>query len=558
LTTRARSTPRFVLSALLLFTVLWAAVTYPQVLRMQDGVNDIGDPLLNTWALAWVAHQLPFAPAHLFDGNIFYPERRTLAYSETLLAPALVGAPLLWLGAGPILVYNLLLMAAFVLSGVAMALLVRDLTASDLAGLVAGAIFAFLPWRFDHYLHFQLLQTQWIPLALWALHRLLRDGRMRYGVVLGAAVGAQALSSMYLALFLGVFLAVVGGVLLVASREKWVRHYRGLAVAVLVAAVMATPAVIAHLGAHEQVGERSREEVRSYSAQWKDFATSTGQLARRVWMPEVDRHEHRLYPGIVAVLLALVGLWPPWSATRVAYALGLLLAIDMARGLNGWTYGWFYDHVFAFRALRVPARMALMAGVAIAVLAGFGLARMLARMGSERGRIAVAAIALALVLADSWVAPLRLATVPTAPSAIYADLLADKGDPPRTTIIRRQSDPPPAVVFEFPINREDTRFMYYSTFHWQSLVNGYSGFYSPRYGRLDQQLRRFPAHDALQELARLQVRYFVIHGEMMPPERYRELTAALDALAPQVRLVSRRPWSGAEISLYRFSFFAKE
>lgn len=222
MTAHARSTPRFVLRALLLFTILWAGVTYPQVLRMHAGVNDAGDPLLNTWALAWVAHQLPFAPAHVFDGNIFHPERRTLAYSETLLAPAIVGAPLLWLGTGPILVYN------------------------------------------------------------------------------------------------------------------------------------------------------------------------------------------------------------------------------------------------------------------------------------------------------------------------------------------------PAVVFEVPINRKDTRFMYYSTFHWQSLVNGYSGFHSPRYARLDQQLRHFPAHDALHELARLQVRYFVIHGEMMAPEQYRELTAALDALEPQVRLVSRRQWQGSEISLYRFSFLAKE
>ena len=63
----------------------------PQALRMRDGVADVGDPLLNAWALAWVAHELPTVPTHVFDANIFHPERGTLAYSETLLAPAILG-----------------------------------------------------------------------------------------------------------------------------------------------------------------------------------------------------------------------------------------------------------------------------------------------------------------------------------------------------------------------------------------------------------------------------------------------------------------------------------
>ena len=48
---------------LLVFTALTAVMTYPQVLHLRDGVHDDGDPLLNTWTLTWVAHQLPRAPA---------------------------------------------------------------------------------------------------------------------------------------------------------------------------------------------------------------------------------------------------------------------------------------------------------------------------------------------------------------------------------------------------------------------------------------------------------------------------------------------------------------
>src|SRR5690348_2221686 len=58
--------------------------------------NDNGDAELNEWILAWVAHQLPRDPLHLFEGNIFYPAHDTLAYSEPLIVPAVLGMPLWW------------------------------------------------------------------------------------------------------------------------------------------------------------------------------------------------------------------------------------------------------------------------------------------------------------------------------------------------------------------------------------------------------------------------------------------------------------------------------
>ena len=52
---------------LLVFTLLTAVMTYPQALHLRDGVHDAGDPLMLTWVLAWVGHQLPRAPAHIFE-----------------------------------------------------------------------------------------------------------------------------------------------------------------------------------------------------------------------------------------------------------------------------------------------------------------------------------------------------------------------------------------------------------------------------------------------------------------------------------------------------------
>src|SRR5262245_25707476 len=106
-----------------LFVLLTVAMTYPQVRVLTNGIAEHDDPLFSTWRLAWVAHQLPRDPPHLFDANIFHPEARTFAYSDAMIVPALAGAPLLWAGLPPILVHNLLLLTALALSGFCMFLL---------------------------------------------------------------------------------------------------------------------------------------------------------------------------------------------------------------------------------------------------------------------------------------------------------------------------------------------------------------------------------------------------------------------------------------------------
>ena len=48
--------------------------------------------------MAWVAHQAVHDPLHLFDGNIFFPYKYTLAFSEHCYGLALPFFPLFALG----------------------------------------------------------------------------------------------------------------------------------------------------------------------------------------------------------------------------------------------------------------------------------------------------------------------------------------------------------------------------------------------------------------------------------------------------------------------------
>jgi hypothetical protein len=547
---------RFLASALILFIVLTAVLTYPQVLRMRDGVNDAGDPLLNTWVLAWIAHQLPIAPAHLFDGNIFYPERRTLAFSETLLVPGFAAAPLLWVGVGPIFAYNIVFLAALVLSGLGVALLVYELTGEAGAAIVGGIIFAFLPFRMDHYAHMQLQQTQFIPLTMWALHRVMRSGRLADGVKLGAFAACQMLSCLYFGVFLIPYVGVVALVLLLCE-TRLVRIHQGvpltddhsfvrrrilaLAVAGAVCLALVAPAGREYLAARKVVGERSAEEVANGSATLRNYlATAQTNVMYGRWSQKFGNSERRLFPGVVAVALALVALWPPLSRARFAYGVALLLAFDMSLGFNGLSYRLLWDYVLPFRGLRIPARMGLMVGFTLAVLAGYGVARLSAAMRSKAARSLLAFASSLLILTEYRSEPLRLRTIPEGPPSIYSDLLRDRGEAADT------------VIVELPIEREDPTYMYYSTFHWQHLLNGYSGFFPPGFDRFVHLLDSFPDQMSLAVLRSRGARYVVIHGELLGPDEYAKLVAAADQSA-ELKLVARRPWAGQEISLYRLA-----
>jgi hypothetical protein len=173
------------LALLALLTALTIVVTFPQITHLSTGVHDFGDPLLNAWALAWTPHAVVSQPASLFDANIFHPERGTLALSETLIAPAMLTAPLRALGANAILLHNLTLMSGFVLSGAAMFMLVRSLTADWRAALVAAVAFTVTPLRLEHYPRVQLQLTYLMPVTLYFVHRIV-DGDTRKGAAIAA------------------------------------------------------------------------------------------------------------------------------------------------------------------------------------------------------------------------------------------------------------------------------------------------------------------------------------------------------------------------------------
>ena len=171
----------------------WPLVTAPGRLSR----NDNADTVLNEWTLAWVAHQVPRDPARLFDAPIFHPERHTLAYSEALILQTGFAAPLLALGASPVLAYNLVLLAGMALTGWVMCLVMVRWTGAWGAGLVAGIVLAFNAHTLTRLPHIQAQHAEFFPLALWAFDALLSSPRWRIAVGLATDRKSTRLNSSH-------------------------------------------------------------------------------------------------------------------------------------------------------------------------------------------------------------------------------------------------------------------------------------------------------------------------------------------------------------------------
>jgi hypothetical protein len=518
--------------ALVLVLVCWAVMTWPQVTGMNRLVSDFGDPLMKIWQLSWVAHQLAQAPLHLYDANIFYPEPGTLAYTDAMMAPSLVAAPFLWFGLPAVLAFNLLMAAGMILSGVAMFALVRRLTGCWQAAALAALAFAFLPYRFNHLSHLELQFTWGVPLALWALHRVLETGRIRDGLLVGLAVGLQAACSLYYGAFLGTYVVVVGLVLWRGSPRP-AKSAGALAAGALLAGVCAIVVVLPHVASRESVGERSMIDVGVYSAMPQNYLAPNGN--NRLYREALGRfgeHEKRLFPGFLLLGLALVGVSPLRSVPRLAYLAGALVAFDASLGANGFVYRVLFDFVPPFRGFRVAARFGLLTATSLVVLAGYGVTWMLARLQTRAMRTVVTTSLAVVLLVEYRSFPLRLVEIPGTVPPVY----------------RWLASRPPAVIAELPVTEQaDFWYMYESRIHWQPLLNGQSGFSPPWYRDFRRYSNQFPDAESIAYLKSRGVTHVVLHEGYYSQDDWKQVELRLEEYGHLARTVASFGGDGTRV-----------
>jgi hypothetical protein len=306
-------------AATALYAALTLIFTWPLAAGLaHDLPGDFGDPLLNSWILAWDATHLTAGWRAWWNANIFFPHPLGLAYSEHLAAPALQILPIYWLTANPILCYNLLFLSTFVWSGLGMFLFVRELTSDNAAAFVAGLAYAFAPYRVGSLPHLQVLSSAWMPFVLFGFRRYFVTRRRGWLVAAAIAWLLQNLSCGYYLLF---FAPIVGLYLAweLTTRDAWreVRTVVPVAASVVFVCGLTLPFLVPYLELRRAgFSPRSIVETQKFSADVYAYLTADPNL--RVWGSIARAWPHAegaLFPGLTVTVLAFLAIVAAARAT---------------------------------------------------------------------------------------------------------------------------------------------------------------------------------------------------------------------------------------------------
>ncbi len=492
----------------------------PVLSNLTTGVpEDLGDPLLQAWQLAWGREALLRQPSNPFDANTFWPLPNSLAFSDSLLGYAPLG---LLFGEGPagaLLRYNIVFLLTYALAFTGAYALARQLGAGRTAGAVAGLAFAYAPWHLAQEGHLQILSNGAIPLALALLargHGYGRPGPQRPGLVLvGWAVAAWQVT---LGFGLGLQFGYLLGVLTVVYTAAWLLRGRrrhsdgrpsrrlvaadlgGMALFLIVTAAFALPYL--EVAEARPEARRTVADLDLYSPPLSGFLVAPADSRLYGTAQEDQRAELSFAPEmtlavggtlvVLAVAGVVVGRWPRrrrWSLAGAAVVLLVLATGTQFAGGGRWTYLLLYEYAPGWEGIRTPGRLVVPLTLALALLAATGLDRLREAAGARRRALAIGVLAFALVGAES------LGTTPVLPAPAAPAALRDATGP----------------VLVLPSDAtSDLQAMFFSTEGLYPLVNGYSGFTPASLDALRAAVAPFPDPTSVQLLQQRGVRQVVL------------------------------------------------
>ncbi|MGH8999114.1 MAG: hypothetical protein ACRDY7_06945, partial [Acidimicrobiia bacterium] len=509
------------------YAALTALFFWPVVRHFPTRVlSDGGDGAFYLWNM-WAIPRAALDGANpFFTDDLFHPYGAHTAFNTNIPFLGVASAPLQW-AFGLAVTANLLQLGALVASGFGAYLLALRVCGDRRAAFVAGAAFAFAPYRFEHYAQFSLHHTELIPFGLLALLRLYERPTRGRAMAFGALAGVTFLTDLYYTVFLGLAAVVV-------AAWRW-RETRTRQVAIRlvqaggVAALVGLPllgAMVVELTVHETLDPLTNwanaDNLSADLLSWvvpSDISRLWGERFVAI-NAEVTGGDRVAFAGFGILALAAVGLAAGtrgrrglWAATAGVFgllALGPFLHVNGNQGDTFARYNIRFDvplpyyllhSVPVLNGVRVPGRFSIVAILALDVLAALGLTRLGGlRQGRGRGRSrdwgrgwALPAAALAVVVVECF--PKYVLTQAAAIPRPYHALADQPGD---------------EAVLEIPLQwrtgfgaygdrgGDHTIFMYYATRHGKPLVGGMVARYP------DRDLRRIMTEPVYSEVLALQ------------------------------------------------------
>ena len=533
--------------AALLAVLLALALHWPLPLHMtRDVPRDIGDPLVQAWQVAWGGHALLHQPLDYFQANTFWPMKDSLAVSEALAGYAPAGT----IGSGvtaAVLRYDLLFLFAYALCFLGAWLLARELGAGRTGAAVAGAAFAYAPWRLEQDGHLHVISSGGIPLSLFLLVRGYRNERA--GLVLAGWLVAtwQLALGFTLGLQLGYLLLALGAGTIVWLVRSGRRPGRAVAamtgvgvIAFALTGVLLARPYLRIVDDHPEA-ERTTAQVAELSGPLVSFIAAPeqnlvwGKATKPIRDDLASVPEQTLFPGLTIVALAFAGLF--WSVYRRSLRLGLGIAaaafVILSLGFDEqhshfYPYRLLYDIAPGWKGIRVPGRITTLTSLALALLAAGGAQYLVSRFRARRLAAALAVGLVVMICIEGSGFDFRSGGGLAGPSHPAVP------QPPADATAA------PAPQLHLPITVEaNRRYVLWSTDGFPKMANGRGSFDPVFFEALTADVLRFPDPESVRSLRALGVRSVVLHEALAPGTPWAG-TAARPLRGLPLRRVSRR------------------
>jgi hypothetical protein len=401
--------------------VLAIVMTWPLLINLGSVVpRDIGDPLAEAWQPAWGGHALLHQPLLFFDANRFWPLKDSLAFGDALIGYAPTGI----IGRGPhaaMVRYDLLFIFAYALAFFGAYVLARELGLSPAGAAIAGAAFAFAPYRLEQDGHLQVISSGGIPLAIAFAVRGVRLKRpwwlfwawvvAAWQVSIGWVLGLPFAYGLAGAVAIGLVAWLIRGRPPI-PRRMIVIGAAGAVVFIAITYWIAHPYL--YIADNFPAAKRSPHEVAAFSGPLKVLLTAPeeswvwGSATAGFRNSLTTLQEKTLFPGAVIVLLAVLGMFSSSLSKRTRIGIGVvavfLVVLELGFRQEGgllWPYRVLYDVLPGWDAIRTPGRLATFTSLALALLAAAGgeaLLRAVRRRGLPAWSSAVVAGGLVLVI----------------------------------------------------------------------------------------------------------------------------------------------------------------
>ena len=179
------------------------SVTWPWVCHFNNEFIVHWDPPFHTWKLEYVAKSI-LAGHFLPEGgntNMHYPNSGALFYEALHWPQAVLAAGLFCVTDNPVLVYHLVLVFFWALSGACMWLLLLELGLTRLAAVAGAFFFVVNPYRISYRVEFNMELCFALPLFFFFMVRFFKKPGIGLACGMAIALWLQAASELYQAMF---------------------------------------------------------------------------------------------------------------------------------------------------------------------------------------------------------------------------------------------------------------------------------------------------------------------------------------------------------------------